>query len=327
MNIVQISRKPAKGQFSLERLKKISSEEFENNAVLNLTLPYNSRGIINKLRNILFTMRLGKMDVVHVMGDIHYIIPFLRCKKIILTLLDFVALDQKYGIKRIMFKLFWFDFPLFFVSQIITLSKQVKEEVIKKYPKFLNKIHIIPSPLDPIFNSRTTHSRVDRRLLFIGIKENKNLYRSVEALNKLKLDDNLTLVLVAPFQPDCIKKLNDNILVELHDNLTDLDLLEEYDKAEILLFPSLSEGFGLPIVEAQSRGCLVITSNREPMRGVAGIGGAILVDPESVDSLALGLNQAISSKDPNILKDGYNNSKKYSAKFYINRHLRIYKQK
>ena len=86
------------------------------------------------------------------------------------------------------------------------------------------------------------------------LKENKNLLRSVEALNNLKLDVNLTFVLVAPFLPRCVNKLHENISIILKSNLTDLELLEEYDKAEVLLFPSLSEGFGLPIVEAQSRG-------------------------------------------------------------------------
>ena len=94
------------------------------------------------------------------------------------------------------------------------------------------------APLDPIFNSQVTCPKVKRRLLFIGIKENKNLLRSVEALNNLKLDVNLTFVLVAPFLPRCVNKLHENISIILKSNLTDLELLEEYDKAEVLLFPS-----------------------------------------------------------------------------------------
>ena len=58
-----------------------------------------------------------------------------------------------------------------------------------------------------------------------------------------------------------------------------------YTGAAMLLFPSLYEGFGWPIVEAQSCGCLVVTSNREPMREVAG-GAAILVDPEQAEEAA-----------------------------------------
>jgi len=56
----------------------------------------------------------------------------------------------------------------------------------------------------------------------------------------------------------------------------------------MLLFPSLYEGFGWPIVEAQSCGCMVVTSNREPMQEVAG-GAAILVDPEQPEEAAAGI--------------------------------------
>ena len=53
-----------------------------------------------------------------------------------------------------------------------------------------------------------------------------------------------------------------------------------YCGADALLFPSLHEGFGWPIAEAQAAGCPVVTSDRAPMRDVAGPDGAILVDPE-----------------------------------------------
>src|SRR5207302_6886255 len=59
---------------------------------------------------------------------------------------------------------------------------------------------------------------------------------------------------------------------------TDDDLRALYSGATALLFPSLYEGFGWPIAEAQSCGCAVITSSRPPMTEVAG-GAALLIDP------------------------------------------------
>ncbi len=58
-----------------------------------------------------------------------------------------------------------------------------------------------------------------------------------------------------------------------------------YCAAAALLFPSLQEGFGWPIVEAQACGCPVITSDREPMRSIGG-GAALLIDPEKLDDAA-----------------------------------------
>lgn len=65
------------------------------------------------------------------------------------------------------------------------------------------------------------------------------------------------------------------------------DVLDSlYHGALALLFPSLEEGFGWPILEAQACQCLVITTNRPPMTEISG-GGAILIDPEDVEGAAV----------------------------------------
>jgi glycosyltransferase involved in cell wall biosynthesis len=66
---------------------------------------------------------------------------------------------------------------------------------------------------------------------------------------------------------------------------TDEQLRALYTGALALLFPSFEEGFGWPILEAQACGCPVITSDRPPMRGVAG-NAAILIDPEDAPAAA-----------------------------------------
>lgn len=66
--------------------------------------------------------------------------------------------------------------------------------------------------------------------------------------------------------------------IDIVDGPDDETIQALYSRADALLFPSLHEGFGWPIVEAQACGCPVITSDREPMRTVAG-GAAILIDP------------------------------------------------
>jgi glycosyltransferase involved in cell wall biosynthesis len=70
------------------------------------------------------------------------------------------------------------------------------------------------------------------------------------------------------------------------------DLRALYSTATMMLFPSLQEGFGWPIVEAQACGCPVATSSRSPMDEVGG-DAAIYIDPEKPDSAAAILNQAL----------------------------------
>ncbi|WP_238555014.1 glycosyltransferase [Chryseobacterium sp. P1-3] len=76
-------------------------------------------------------------------------------------------------------------------------------------------------------------------------------------------------------------------------NISDEELKILYQKADVLLFASIYEGFGLPILEAQAQNTLVVTSNILPMNDVAGE-GAILVDPNSIDDIKKGLNIALT---------------------------------
>jgi glycosyltransferase involved in cell wall biosynthesis len=64
--------------------------------------------------------------------------------------------------------------------------------------------------------------------------------------------------------------------------------------AEALVFPSLHEGFGLPILEAMASGCPVVTSNRSAMKEVAG-DSAVLVDPACVDAIVEGMEKVVTN--------------------------------
>jgi glycosyltransferase involved in cell wall biosynthesis len=81
------------------------------------------------------------------------------------------------------------------------------------------------------------------------------------------------------------------------------DLRAFYSAATMMLFPSLYEGFGWPIVEAQACGCPVATSNRSPMNEIGG-SATIYFDPEKPDSAAVilkqALNKATDMREPSI---------------------------
>ena len=75
----------------------------------------------------------------------------------------------------------------------------------------------------------------------------------------------------------------------------DEDLPALYSATDLFVFPSLYEGFGLPVLEAMACGAPVVTSNTSSLPEVAG-GAALLVDPNSVDALARAMREVLDNK-------------------------------
>ena len=92
---------------------------------------------------------------------------------------------------------------------------------------------------------------------------------------------------------DLVQQLQaQGIRVENHCGLGEAEVIEQYRRADLVAFASTLEGFGMPILEAQSVGRPVVTSNCTSMPYVAG-DGAVFVDPFSVASIRAGLLQVI----------------------------------
>lgn len=96
-----------------------------------------------------------------------------------------------------------------------------------------------------------------------------------------------------------------------------------YTLAMALLFPSLHEGFGWPIIEANACGCVVFTSNRPPMNEVAGF-GATLIDPQNIvdaaDTIACAIRAGISGRDTAL-----RNAARFGLPAMIDGYLRVYR--
>lgn len=103
---------------------------------------------------------------------------------------------------------------------------------------------------------------------------------------------------------------------------TNAALRAAYSNAEALLFPSLAEGFGWPIIEAQACGCPVITSNVSPMSDVAGT-GAILIDPTKINLSARVVHEKLQLARE-FSEKGFNNVKKYSLENFDRSYASIY---
>ena len=87
--------------------------------------------------------------------------------------------------------------------------------------------------------------------------------------------------------------------------LSDGEVLDLYDRALAVIFPSLMEGYGLPTLEGMACGCAVVTSNRNPMMELAG-DAALIVDPLDETALAAAIAAAIGDAETRtrLLKRG-----------------------
>ncbi len=139
-------------------------------------------------------------------------------------------------------------------------------------------------------------------LLYVGrIQQRKNLPRLVEAFARLKLPEiKLVIVGKQDWQAEMlfarIKELAMESSVIFPGYISDEDLPLFYNAAEVFVFPSIFEGFGLPVVESMASGVPTITSHGSSLEEVAG-DGALLVDPLDVSSIVGAIRRLLESKE------------------------------
>ena len=106
----------------------------------------------------------------------------------------------------------------------------------------------------------------------------------------------------------------------------DEELRALYSLAELLLFPSLEEGFGWPIAEAQASGCRVITTNRPPMNAVGGPAAGYFspADIEGAAAALLGMLREEAAEKQRRIEGGLDHSKRFSTSGMIDKYIRIY---
>lgn len=142
-------------------------------------------------------------------------------------------------------------------------------------------------------------------VMSVGFGPRKNTDRIIEAFQKTKTK-NLKLVFVGR-TPE--KGFDERSVITLNQVDSAKQLTALYSGAKALIYPSLYEGFGLPVVEAMSCGCPVVTSNTSSLPEVAG-DAAVLVDPTSTNEIADGIQEVLKNSKKYISK-----GKKQSAMF------------
>lgn len=271
-----------------------------------------NKGFMPRLMNAL-TARRHRSEVNHVLGDTQYLAWFLPRDRTILTVLDCVSLDRLSGWRRWLLWFFWYWWPLKRAGQVTVISDFTRRALLSwvRYPE--DRIRIIPPPLSAEFSPAPPRPFASwSRLLHIGITPNKNLKRVIEAIAGL----DVTLILIGQLREDLKEMLAEHrISYENYHSLDRDGLVEQYRNADLLVFPSTYEGWGMPIIEAQAVGRPVVTSNVTSMPEAAGPGGACLVDPFDVASIRAGISRVLGDEAyaNALIEAGFENAAKYAG--------------
>ncbi len=324
MKINYFFRHPKVG-FSIQRVLQTVvlgvQREFQTEDIF---LPNPKSGIRAIFQNGFF-VRNRQAAINHVTGDAHYLLYFLNKINTVVTVHDIMYYSCLSGLKKKLWKVLYIN-SLKRAKKVIFISDFAKKQVLNEINLEANKYLVIPNPVSPDFICHDHEFNDEKpRVLHIGGKlERKNLPRTIEALKDL----NCHLRIIGRLSERNRKLLDDSKLD--YSNVFDLtneEIVNEYVKSDIINFPSLFEGFGMPIIEGQAVGRIVITSNLAPMNQVAGE-GAVLVNPEDVEGIKQAYLKVIGDKEfrNSIKEKGFENVKKYQLDKITKQYIELYNE-
>tara|TARA_B100000925_G_scaffold290546_1_gene276021 strand:- start:6325 stop:7383 length:1059 start_codon:yes stop_codon:yes gene_type:complete len=230
-----------------------------------------------------------------------------RSKKV-LTIHDiYLFLDQREEISSKTFrekKLKQLKESISMADHFISVSQKTKEDFCDFFSIPESKVsvtHLGYRKPEQIHNNSNNLNLPEKYILFVGtLSERKNCLRMLEAFSRLH-DKSLHFIFAGGKVPNYpffekIKSLKLESRVQYFDYVTDSDLSTLYFNATAFIFPTLYEGFGIPLLEAASIGLPVLTSNRGAAPEVLGKLG-IYADPFSVDEIRDGMEKVLNLKE------------------------------
>lgn len=230
-------------------------------------------------------------------------------------------------------------------TRIIAISEATRADLIRHIRIRPEKIVVIPLGVDSHFHPRRREEIIQIRqkyglpekyLLYLGSnKPHKNLERLVDAYQQIgdPFRSKVKLVIAGLWDRryDGAKKMANAAgvkdRVQFVGRIEEADLPALYSGAMLFVFPSLREGFGLPVLEAMACGTTVVCSNRSGLSEVAG-GAALLINPEDTHHLAEGIDRVLRDEDlrHELTERGLKRAKLFTWEKTTERTLTLYHQ-
>lgn len=330
--LAKIDKKNEYFVFASEKVKIPKQNNFKLK-IISSNLPVLKRQLIYPL-----FIKKQKVEVFHYPNET-WASVFITFPKTVVTLHDFASC---YAYPS------WFSHPKFFLfqtyynfvrkyilkkcSRIIAVSKTMADEAVSlEIPR--NKISVLYHGVSPEFRKAKKSKKGNYFLAFADFSPRKNIVRVLEAfllfLKKSHSKTRLKVIISTSFpQPTITNKSRDlGILksVDIYKNIPQKRLIKLYQNSMCLVWPSLYEGFSLPVVEAFACGCPVITSNYGAMQEVSG-NAALLVNPKSVNEISTSMIRVTEDKKirEKLIKKGLERAKGFSWLSTAKQTLKIY---
>lgn len=212
----------------------------------------------------------------------------------------------------------------------LTISQFSKDEIVKILGVEPERIHVVPcacseqmrcieEPLG-IDNVKQKYGLTEPFVLFVGNSNpRKNLNRLMEAFDKAKEQGIPHQLIIAGEQgwkfnrEEALQGLKHREDIRFIGFVPDEDMPALYSATSLFAFPTLYEGFGIPVIEAQACGAPVLTSNCSSLPEVGG-DAAVYVDPYNVGDICEGILRILQNDElqNDLVQKGYENAKRFS---------------
>ena len=213
-------------------------------------------------------------------------------------------------------------------ARVLTGSEWTKRDLVERYGLEPDKVVVTPYGADPIYRPDGPRAEGTYALFVGAIQPRKDPLAALEALTLVNGD--LRLVLVGPAKleakrvHEAVQRLGLERRVDFRGHVERDELAALYRGAQLLVFPSRYEGFGLPVLEAMASGTPVVATRAGAVPEVAG-DAAVLVDPGDPAALAAGMERALAERE-RLVAAGLERARMFSWAETARRTLEVYRE-
>lgn len=251
-------------------------------------------------------------------------VPIIHPARTIVTVhgLEYEVFPESYSFWERLYMRFSIYFSTRVAVRVIAVSENTREDLVRLYGVSREKISVVyegvsenaaAHGVDPAPRTGTPY------FLFIGrLEERKNILRIIEAFEILKKTQGIPHELIFAGKPGYgygkirFKIQNSTFNIREAGYVTEEEKWKLLGGADVFLFPTLYEGFGLPVLEAQAIGIPVVTSTTSSLPEIGGK-GALYANPSSAADIAEKTRELLSSEGlrNDIIDKGYDNVRRF----------------